>query len=164
MGKGAWDCDLCRLIPPEKEAEVFEELTTMDFPFEGIATVPPRKNMTCMAFFCSGCRYRVTASPSDLVREVKERLIKGGIGRSNKGFTPGIHQIDDLVLIYAGQTLNDHDKALDQYHVPPVSVKQEYQWIIGLNCSCSQGCQCLIAIDAAKLKRGSPDPDSAYWN
>ena len=42
----------------------------MEFPFEGIPTVPPRKNMTHMAFFCSGCRYRVTAAPSDTVQKV----------------------------------------------------------------------------------------------
>lgn len=27
---------------------MFEEIGTMDFPFEGIPTVPPRKNMTHM--------------------------------------------------------------------------------------------------------------------
>ena len=43
----------------------------MEFPFEGIPTVPPRKNMTHMAFFCSGCRYRVTAAPSDTVQKVR---------------------------------------------------------------------------------------------
>ena len=93
MGKGAWDCDARKAIPPEKEvrerrereseereekrqsrrerrrgsrerkrrtekkkpplkkktkkqAEVFEEIPTMDFPFHGIPTVPPRKDMT----------------------------------------------------------------------------------------------------------------------
>ena len=30
------------------QAEVFEETATMDFPFEGIPTVPPRKDMTHM--------------------------------------------------------------------------------------------------------------------
>ena len=30
------------------QAEVFEEIATMDFPFEGIPTVPPRKNMDQM--------------------------------------------------------------------------------------------------------------------
>lgn len=29
----------------------------MDFPFEGIPTVPPRKDMDHMAFFCGGCRW-----------------------------------------------------------------------------------------------------------
>lgn len=46
-------------IPPEKEAIVFEEIATMDFPFEGIPTVPPRKDMDHMAFFCGGCRSAV---------------------------------------------------------------------------------------------------------
>ena len=29
LGKGAWDCDANEEIPPEKEAEVFEEIATM---------------------------------------------------------------------------------------------------------------------------------------
>lgn len=29
----------------------------MDFPFEGIPTVPPRKDMDHLAFFCGGCRW-----------------------------------------------------------------------------------------------------------
>eukprot|EP00959_Pyramimonas_sp_CCMP1952_P471160 9497950-Pyramimonas_sp.AAC.1 len=41
-----------------EQAEVFEEIATMDFPFEGIPTVPPRKDMDHFAFFCDGCRYR----------------------------------------------------------------------------------------------------------
>ncbi len=44
-------------IPPEREAIVFEVIATMEFPFEGIPTVPPRKDMDHMAFFCSGCRW-----------------------------------------------------------------------------------------------------------
>ncbi|KAL6785488.1 hypothetical protein ACKKBF_B00465 [Auxenochlorella protothecoides x Auxenochlorella symbiontica] len=57
LGKGAWDCDTNTPIPPEKEALVFEEVATMDYPFEGIPTVPPRKDMDHFAFFCGGCRY-----------------------------------------------------------------------------------------------------------
>ena len=30
------------------QAEVFEEIATMDYPFEGIPTVPPRKDMDHM--------------------------------------------------------------------------------------------------------------------
>lgn len=44
----------------------------MDFPFEGIPTVPPRKDRTHLAFFCAGCRYRVTAEPSWTVAAVKQ--------------------------------------------------------------------------------------------
>lgn len=40
------------------QAEVFEEIATMDLPFEGIPTVPPRKDMEHFAFFFDGCRYR----------------------------------------------------------------------------------------------------------
>lgn len=49
---------------------MFEEVATMDFPFEGIPTIPPRKNTTHMAAFCNGCRYRVTASPDMTVAQV----------------------------------------------------------------------------------------------
>jgi hypothetical protein len=52
------------------QAEVFEEIATMDYPFEGIPTIPPRKNTTHMAAFCNGCRYRVTANPDMTVAEV----------------------------------------------------------------------------------------------
>ena len=102
MGKGAWDCDARKAIPPEKEvgeqeregerekeeekrekkknrrssqrtkkqktkfhfqAEVFEEIPTMDFPFHGIPTVPPRKDMT----------HLVTLLDSKKEREERER-------------------------------------------------------------------------------------------
>lgn len=48
LGKGAWDCDENKLIPADKEAEVFEELSNMDMPFEGLPTVPRRKDMDHM--------------------------------------------------------------------------------------------------------------------
>lgn len=35
-----------KLENEKKQAEVFEEIPTMDFPFHGIPTVPPRKDMT----------------------------------------------------------------------------------------------------------------------
>ena len=53
------------------QAEVFEEVATMDLPFEGIPTIPPRKDTAHLAFFCGGCRYRVTAAPSDTVAKVR---------------------------------------------------------------------------------------------
>lgn len=40
------------------QAEVFEEIATLEFQFEGIPTVPPRKDMEHLAFFCDGARYR----------------------------------------------------------------------------------------------------------
>lgn len=114
---------------PSVQAEVFEEIATMDCPFEGIPTVPPRKDMdhmvpaflcvdfasSCYAvrrkratacckaqvFFCSGCRYRVTAHPNWPVHKVKQALYEGGISRSNKPEdvrnTPGIQRWEDLV-------------------------------------------------------------------
>ncbi|KAG2434818.1 hypothetical protein HXX76_007703 [Chlamydomonas incerta] len=149
LGKGAWDCDANKEIPADKEAEVFEEIATMELPFEGIPTVPPRKDRDHMVFFCGGCRYRVTAAPDWSVGRVKQALWAGGIARSNKPperrATPGLQRWEDLALIYAGQLLDDNDKPMAEYHVPP-------------------GCQCLIAIEGAKLDSGKPDPDSAYWN
>jgi hypothetical protein len=53
------------------QAEVFEELATMDHPFEGIPTIPPRKDTAHMAFYCNGCRYRVSATPDMTVAEVR---------------------------------------------------------------------------------------------
>ena len=47
-------------------------------------------------------------------------------------------------LIYAGQRMQD-SKTMKDYHVPP-------------------GCQCLIAIERAKMELGKPEVDSAYWN
>ena len=49
---------------------MFEEIATMDFPYEGIPTIPPRKDMDHFAFFCGGCRYRVTAFPDWPVSKV----------------------------------------------------------------------------------------------
>ncbi|KAK9868786.1 hypothetical protein WJX84_008270 [Apatococcus fuscideae] len=148
LGKGAWDCDKNVEIPPEKEAEVFEEIATMEFPFEGIPTVPPRKDMDHMTFFCGGCRYRLTAYPDWTSAKVKQALWNGGIARSNKPahkmHTPGLKSWEDLTLIYAAQAMEDH-KQLKDYHVPP-------------------GCSVMIAIETAKLLSGKPDPDSAYWN
>ena len=38
-----------QLITPRlAQAEVFEEIATMEFPFEGIPTIPPRKDMDHM--------------------------------------------------------------------------------------------------------------------
>ncbi|KAG2490862.1 hypothetical protein HYH03_010780 [Edaphochlamys debaryana] len=149
LGKGAWDCDANREIPADKEAEVFEEIATMDLPFEGIPTVPPRKDRDHMVFFCGGCRYRITAAPDWTVGAVKRALWAGGIERSNKPperrATPGLRGWEDLALIYAGEELGDNERPMADYHVPP-------------------GCQCLIAIERAKLLSGKPDPDAAFWN
>ncbi len=48
-------------------------------------------------------------------------------------------------LIFAGQVMEDDSATLAAYHVPP-------------------GCQCLIAVERAKLLLGKPDPDAAFWN
>ena len=36
------------MVASGAQAAVFEEIATMDFPFEGIPTVPPRKDMDHM--------------------------------------------------------------------------------------------------------------------
>jgi len=121
----------------------------MEFPFEGIPTVPPRKDVAHLTFFCAGCRYRVTADPSWTVSKAKEALWAGGIARSNRTegprATPGLSGPADLELMYAGRRMADGAATLASYHVPP-------------------GCQCLIAVEKAKLDSGLPDPSSAYWN
>merc|ERR1719281_7797 len=62
LGKGAWDCDENVAIAPEREAAVFEEVATMEFPFEGIPTVPPRtggwRSTTCRPAARSSSRSR----------------------------------------------------------------------------------------------------------
>ena len=64
---------------PTAQAEVFEEVATMDHPFEGIPTVPPPRDVSRLAFFCEGCRYLVTGQPDWTVAQVGERLAgKGG--------------------------------------------------------------------------------------
>ena len=40
----------------DAQAEVFEEIATMDFPFEGIPTVPPRKDRDHMVRANAGPR------------------------------------------------------------------------------------------------------------
>jgi len=128
LGKGAWDCDNNCEIPPDKEAEVFEEIATMDFPYEGIPTIPPRKNMTHLAFFCNGCRYRVEAYPDWTGEQVAKALWRGGIERANNpnGNTPGMKGPEDIALIYAGQVI-PHTKKLEDFNVPPVSMKRAYE-------------------------------------
>ena len=52
--------------------QVFEEIANLDFPFEGIPTVPPRKDVDHLTFFCAACRYRVSAKPEDTVAKVNK--------------------------------------------------------------------------------------------
>jgi hypothetical protein len=90
---------------PPKKAEVFEEVATMDHPFEGIPTVPPHKDVAHMAAYCDGCRYRVTCSPDWTAARLKQALWDGGIARANKaqdgeeGATPGIQRWQDIVSV-----------------------------------------------------------------
>ena len=84
---------------------------------------------------------------SETAAAVKRRLWEGGCGRGSEmstGKRKLIERWEDIVLIYAGQTMAD-DRALAEYHVPP-------------------GCKTMIAIDRRILDSGKPDPDSAYWN
>ena len=67
FGRGSLDSRACRSHCSVRlftfrarllQAEVFEEIATMEYQFEGIPTVPPRKDAEHLAFFCDGCRYR----------------------------------------------------------------------------------------------------------
>lgn len=104
------------------------------------------QNMTHMAFFSNGCRYRLEAYPDWTAERVKRALYDGGLNRERPGGkNHGIAAWDDIAIIYAGQQIDDAS-SLESFNVPP-------------------GCQTLIAIDKKKLMPGAkPDPDSAYWN
>ena len=149
LGKGAWDVDAKCEIYPEKESIVFEETASMDFPFNGLPTIPPRKDDQHLSFFCGGCRYRVKAQVSDTVGETKRRLWEGGLGRGGDmttGKRKVIERWQDVVLMFAGKQMEEDEKTLGEYGVPP-------------------GCKCLVAIDQRLLRPGNkPDADSAYWN
>lgn len=89
----------------------------------------------------------ITGSVDETAGAIKSRLWAGGLGRGlpmSTGARKKISDASQIVLIYAGQQMAD-GVALGEYHVPP-------------------GCKCMIAIDAALLKSGKPDADSAYWN
>jgi len=47
-----------------EQAHEFEEIATMDFPFEGIPTIPPRKDMDRMVSQFRGCPNIPLALPS----------------------------------------------------------------------------------------------------
>ncbi len=49
---------------------MFEEIATTDHVFEGIPTVPLRKDREHMAAYCGACRYRVAATPDMTVEQV----------------------------------------------------------------------------------------------
>lgn len=145
LGKGAWDCDAVAEIPPERESSVFEETATMDHPFGGLPTVPPRSDVFHLAVFHAGCRYRLRASVSETTREVKRRLREGGLGGGAE-MTTGARPVvrGPVELFFAGERLED-DKTLHEQGVPP-------------------GCKCLAAVDATLLEPGAkPDAQSAYW-
>ena len=128
------------------QAIVFEEIATMDFPFEGIPTIPPRKDMDHFAFYCDGCRYRIKGNIDECAIDLKKRLWDGGLGRGNDmttGRRKRIAKWEDIVLIYAGQQFAD-DIPLREFHVPP-------------------GCKVMLAVDKRILEQDKPDPDSSYW-
>jgi hypothetical protein len=50
----------------------------MEFPFEGIPTVPPRKDMDHLAFFCGGCRWAVATRAGCCLREVNMHRLRAG--------------------------------------------------------------------------------------
>ena len=78
------------------------QIATMDLPYEGIPTVPPRKDMDHFAFFCSGKRYLVAGQPSESVTMLKQRAFDGGLCATSNPETE-VHKWEDIVFIYAGQ-------------------------------------------------------------
>ena len=76
------------------------------------------QHSVAQVFFCSGCRYRVTAYRDWPVQKVKQALFAGGIARANKPDgvrnTPGIRCWDDLVRNRLGVSLGDAVTA--KYH------------------------------------------------
>lgn len=130
-------------------------------------------------FAADGVRYRVTAFPdwnvqvraccarylrnqSHLVQRVKEALYAGGFAQS--ATDGGIRSWSDIELIYAGMVM-DNDQELARYHVPPVrTALSTHRSTLVLHVTPTQGCQCLIAVDGARLRSKMPPPDSAYWN
>tara|TARA_B110000977_G_scaffold178125_2_gene235362 strand:- start:4339 stop:4821 length:483 start_codon:yes stop_codon:yes gene_type:complete len=153
LGKGAWCCDTDSEIPPEREAEVFEERATSEILFEGMDTVPPRKDVDHVAVFHEGCRYRVTYSEKETVLQLKKKLWDGGLGRGRrrgiqsgkKDDTPQARTVipthTQLKLLFAGRILSD-TKTLQEEKVP-------------------KGCKSLACLDSLKTK---PNKESAYWN
>lgn len=147
LGKGAWSVDANAEIPPDSEAFVFEEIATMDIPFNGLPTIPPRKDNDHLSFFFGGCRYRVKSTVEETVRDTKRRLWNGGLGRGgdmSTGARKKVERWEDLALFFAGEAMED-EKTLSEYGVPP-------------------GCKCLVAMDKRLLRQRKPDVDSAYWN
>eukprot|EP00793_Prasinoderma_coloniale_P006850 PRCOL_00001681-RA len=142
-GYGAWDCDKNELIAPERECYVFEEIPTMDYPWEGMPTIPPHKDREHLTFFTEkDKRFRVRANPDEDVADVKRRMFDGGM---NARANPGTHfeTIDDVVLWYAGQTMRDGHK-FSEYRVPP-------------------GCQAIMAKHKKWMDLKKPPPDDDYW-
>lgn len=162
----------------------------MDMPFEGIPTVPPPKDRDHMAFFAGGCRYLVSAKPSDSVAEVKRRLFAGGIARAYPG---EVGRAEDLELYYACVRMEEAGAKLEDYRVPPVRIggrccsfcvcrrhaapsfsvslapqlKEKAPPLRGGKKQPNkkqQGCKTMIALSTALMKRGLPPKESAYWH
>tara|TARA_B110000093_G_C12874737_1_gene369277 strand:- start:559 stop:1044 length:486 start_codon:yes stop_codon:yes gene_type:complete len=153
LGKGAWCCDTNSEIPPDKEAEVFEERPSGEILFEGMDTVPPRKNTTHVAVFHEGCRYRVKHDHEvEKVCELKKKLWDGGLGQGhtvNKtvkqtGGNVSVRSVvptwQQLSIFFAGRLLSDQ-KTLAEENVP-VGIKS------------------LACLDSLKKQ---PHKESAYW-
>jgi hypothetical protein len=152
LGKGAWDVDADAPIPPEREAEVFEEIAS-DAPahmFAGqIPTVPPRRNATHLSVFHAGVRYRLRADVTERVADVKARLApaltKAPRPAGARSEVEPVESPDDLLLFFAGAPLRD-DETLEAQRVPP-------------------GCRCLAALEKRLREPGAkPHHSDAYWN
>jgi len=156
LGKGAWCCDTRREIAPEDEAAVFEEIPNFSWTFahlKDVPTVPARRNMTHVACWWSGCRYRVAfdVEGGGTVGALRRKLFDGGMGRGDEMSTGARRKVDDaedIVMMYAGKRMLDLDAPLREYGVPV-------------------GCKILLAIPRALLERAErglgPAPEDDYW-
>ena len=149
-GKGAWDCDLRKEILPEEEAIVFEEIATAkegDFLFEGIPCVQRRQDFDHLAFFFSGCRYRIKASVKETCLSLKKRLFESGLGRGDEmttGKRRTVDRYDAITLLYSCEIIPE-ESTLEEFGVPP-------------------GCKSLIAIETVLIEAKKPAESDSYWN
>ena len=155
LGKGAWCCDTKTEIMPVDEATVFEEIPTFAYTFphlRDVPTVPARTNMTHVACWFDGCRYRVEFDVTrGSVRELRQKLYDGGMGKGDAMSTGARRKVEDaesIVMMYAGQRMLDVDKRVSEYGVPV-------------------GCKILLAIPGALIERAErglgPAPEDDYW-
>lgn len=118
----------------------------MDYPWEGMPTVPPHKDRENLSFFTEyDKRFKIKASPDEDVADVKKRMFDGGMNAKQNPGTQ-FEALEDIVLWYAGQVMKDGHR-LSEYRVPP-------------------GCKCIMAKHRKWIGLDKPPPEgpgSDYW-